>query len=164
MDTIPSVFAHSVAQFGERVALIEPNAATGASALTYSELQRRVQSFAGSLQASALQQGERVLLWSASRIDWMVAYLAVQLVGGVVVPLDVHSTETFLRQLAQTTEAKYLIATPQLLATLADPPVPWIDLESLPGGAFDCQRVEPRNAEREAIQCVTVLRDGEFIE
>lgn len=118
-------------------ALIEPNEAAGASALTYSELQRRVQSFAGSLQESAFQKGERVLLWSASRIDWMVAFLAVQLVGGVVVPLDVHSTETFLRHLAQTTGAKYLIATQQLFATLACPPVPWIDLEALPGGGFD---------------------------
>ena len=137
MDTIPGVFAHSVAQFSKRVALIEPREASGTCVLTYRDLQQRVRSFAGYLQAAGLQQGERVLLWSASCIDWMVAFLAVQTVGGVVVPLDVHSTETFLRQLAQTTEAKYLVATGQLFATLGNSPVPWIDLEALPGGTFD---------------------------
>ena len=137
MDTIPGVFAQSVAQFGERVALIEPNEASGTVTLTYSDLQQRVRSFAGFLQENGYQKGERVLLWSASRIDWMVAFLAVQTVGGIVVPLDVHSTESFFKQLAATTGAKYLIATQPLFATLSSSPVPWIDLETLPHGSFD---------------------------
>ncbi len=137
MDTITSVFANAVEQFNERVVLREPGEASSMSTLTYGELQRRFQSFAGYLQEREFQKGERVLLWSASCIDWMVAFLAVQLVGGVVVPLDVNSKETFLRDIANTTEAKYLIATQQLYSTLERPPVEWIDLDALPGGAFD---------------------------
>jgi long-chain acyl-CoA synthetase len=137
MDTINNLFATAVEQFGGRVALIEPANDAGMSTFTYSELQQRVQSFAGYLQEIALQKGERVLIWSESRIDWMVAYLAVLQVGGVVVPLDSHSIEGFITRIAQTTEAKYLIATRQLLATLQSPPVPLIDLDALPGGVFD---------------------------
>ena len=70
-------------------------------------------------------------------IDWMVAYLAVLQVGGVVVPLDINSKEDFLREIAQTTEAKYLIATQQQFATLKSPPAPLIDIDALARGVFD---------------------------
>ena len=141
MDTINNLFATAVEQFGGRVALIEPANDASMSTFTFSKLQQRVQSFAGHLQERALQKGERVLIWSESRIDWMVAYLAVLQVGGVVVPLDSHSMEDFIIRIAQTTEAKYLIATRQLFATLQSPPVPLIDLDALPGGVFDATKV-----------------------
>ncbi len=141
MDTINSLFATAVEQFGGRIALMEPNPDAGMSTFTYSELQQKVQYFAGYLQERALQKGERVLIWSASRIDWMVAYLAVLQVGGVVVPLDINSKEDFLREIARTTEAKYLIATQQQFGTLKSPPVPLIDLDALPGGVFDAIRL-----------------------
>jgi len=64
----------------------------------------------------------------------MVAFLSVLQIGGVVVPLDINSREDFIRHIAQTTEAKYLIAPQQRLATLKSPPVPQIDLDVLPGG------------------------------
>ncbi len=141
MDTINSLFATAVEQFGGRAALSEPAQDGGMSTVTYRELQQHVQSFAGSLQARALQKGERVLLWSASRIDWMVAFLAVLQVGGVVVPLDVNSKEDFLRHIAHTTKAKYLIAAQQQFATLHSPPVPLINLDTPPGGVFDATKL-----------------------
>ncbi len=134
METINSLFATAVEQFGGRIALMEPGTATDMSTFTYSEVQQKVQYFAGYLQEIALQKGERVLIWSASRIDWMVAFLSVLQIGGVVVPLDINSREDFIRHIAQTTEAKYLIAPQQRLATLKSPPVPQIDLDVLPGG------------------------------
>ncbi len=141
MDTINNLFATSVEKFGGLIALMEPTNDTGMSTLTFSELQQRVQSFAGYLQERALQKGERVLLWSESRIDWLVAYLSVLQVGGVVVPLDVHSREDFIRRIAQATQAKYLITTQQLSATLQTSPAPVIDLDALPAGVFNAMKL-----------------------
>jgi long-chain acyl-CoA synthetase len=141
MDTINNLFATSVEKFGGLIALMEPTNDSGMSTLTFSELQQRVQCFAGYLQDRALQKGERVLLWSESRIDWMVAYLSVLQVGGVVVPLDVHSREDFIGRIVQTTQAKYLITPQQLSATLQSPQVPVIDLDALPGGVFNAMKV-----------------------
>lgn len=142
METINSLFATAVEHFGGRIALMEPATATGLSACTYSEVQQKVQHFAGYLQERALQKGERVLIWSASRIDWMVAFLAVLQAGGVVVPLDSNSREDFIRHVAHITAAKYLIAPQQQFAALKSPPVPLIDLDALPRGAFDATRLQ----------------------
>lgn len=142
METINSLFATAVEQFGGRIALMELGTATDMSTFTYSEVQQKVQYFAGYLQEIALQKGERVLIWSASRIDWMVAFLAVLQIGGVVVPLDINSREDFISHIAQITEAKYLIAPQQRFATLKSPPVPLIDLDALPRGVFDATRLQ----------------------
>lgn len=141
MDTINNLFATSIKKFGGLIALMEPTNDTGMSTLTFSELQQRVQSFAGYLQERALQKGERVLLWSESRIDWLVAYLSVLQVGGAVVPLDIHSREDFIGRIAQATQAKYLITTQQLSATLQSPPAPVIGLDALPGGVFNAMKL-----------------------
>lgn len=117
------------------------------TALTYHQLQERVQSFAGYLEEQHLQKGERVMIWSASRIDWLVAYLGVLLVGGVIVPLDVNSKEDFLQRIAQTTESKYLITTQNQYGTLKQPPVPLIDIDALPQGRFDASTLPSVSAD-----------------
>src|SRR5260370_17055397 len=142
METINSLFATAVEQFGGRIALMEPGTATDMSTFTYSEVQQKVQYFAGYLQEIALQKGERVLIWSASRIDWMVPFLSFLQIRAVVVPLDSNSREDFISHIAQTTEAKYLIAPQQRFATLKSPPVPLIDLDALPRGVFDATRFQ----------------------
>src|SRR5689334_13392020 len=102
MSTIPHLLQQTVAKHAERPALIEPGETDGAdrrevlTRITYRELQQRVQSFAGYLQYQQLSKGERLLIWSPSRINWLVAYLSATLLGLVVVPLDVNSREDFL--------------------------------------------------------------------
>ena len=137
METINILFASAVARFHERTALLEPGDDGGMITLTYDALQARVQQFTGYLQERHLAKGERVLLWAPSRIDWMVTFLSVLLAGGVVVPLDVSSKEDFLRRIAQTTEASYLVTTKKQYDTLKQPPAPLIDLDALPSGTFD---------------------------
>ena len=84
-----------------------------------------------------MKKGDRLLIWSASRINWMIAYLATLLVGGVVVPLDVSSKEGFLARVAQTTNAKYLVTTAKQYQSLKEPPAPLLPIENLPEGVFD---------------------------
>ena len=142
VETINDLFASAVKRFAERPALLEPSEGAGEIiTLTFNMLQQRVQQFAGYLQEQQLQKGERVLIWSASRIDWMVAYLATLLVGAVVVPLDVSTKEDFLSRIASTTEARYLITTSKQYQSLKEPPVPLIDIEALPAGTFQADQL-----------------------
>ena len=151
METINDLFASAVKRFPERPALLEPAEESGGNkgemvTLTYVQLQQRVQQFAGYLQEQQIGKGDRLLIWSASRIHWMIAYLGALLVGAVLVPLDVNTKEDFLVKVAQTTEAKYLITTPKQYQSVKEPPLPLIDIDTLPEGAFDAARlprVEP---------------------
>jgi len=88
-----------------------------------------------------MEKGDRILVWAASRIDWMVAYLGTLLVGGVIVPLDVSSREDFLSRISQTTEAKLLITTEKQYSTLKQPPLPLIDIDGLPQGTLDSAKL-----------------------
>jgi len=137
MTTISQLFTRSVEQFGTRPALLEPLETGEIVSLTYADVQKRVLGFAGYLQAQQVKHGSRLLIWCPSRIDWLVAYLGTLLAGMVAVPLDVSSKEDFLRRIAETTEALFLITTQKQYKGLKEPPVPLIDMDALPQADFD---------------------------
>jgi long-chain acyl-CoA synthetase len=137
MKTINELLHTAVSRYSERVAFIEPIGEGGMTSLTYSDLLDRVHNFAGYLQEEGLEKGDRIILWSASRIDWMVAYFGALLTGAVVVPLDVNSKEDFLSKIEQSTEAKYLITTQKQYSGLEQPHVPLINIDALPQRTLD---------------------------
>lgn len=143
METINEIFVDATQRFKDHPALLEPvdGDTNRITTLTYAMLAERVQRFAGYLQDIQIAKGDRVLIWSASRIDWMVTYLAILWTGGVVVPLDVNSKEDFLTRIAQTTEAKYLVTTEKQYKGLKKPPIPLIDIDQLPAGSFDSSKL-----------------------
>ncbi len=141
--TISELFLQSAQQFGTRSALLEPVEAGEIACITYEEMQKRVEGFAGFLQKQAVAKGDRLLIWSQSRTDWLVAYLGTLLVGMVVVPLDVSSKEDFLRRIAETTEARFLVTTQKQYNELKEPVVPLIDIDALPQEAFDSTLIPP---------------------
>lgn len=61
-----------------------------ASELTYAALHQRADALAARLQAWGLQPGDRVAFYINSRPEFVVAYLAVLRVGGVVVPINLR--------------------------------------------------------------------------
>lgn len=146
VETINEIVASAVKRFPECSALIEPAEESSGGkgemvALTYILLQQRVERFAGYLQEQQVARGDRLLIWSASRIHWMIAYLGALLVGAVVVPVDVNSKEDFLLRIIHTTGAKYLITTARQYQSFTAPPLPLIDVDNLPQGAFDAARL-----------------------
>ncbi len=145
MTTIPQLFSQSAKQFGTRSALLEPLDAGEMSCLTYTDMQKRIEDFAGYLQKQQVKPGDRLLIWCPSRIDWLIAYLGTLLVGMVVVPLDVSSKEDFLQRIAKTTEARFLITTQKQYKGLQELPVPLIDIDALPQADFDTTQVPSAN-------------------
>ena len=137
METINELLEMAVERYRNRIVYIEPDGETSMTSVTYGGLLERVHSFAGYLQGEKLEKGDRVLLWSASRIDWMGAYLGALLIGAVIVPLDVNSKEDFISKIEESTEAKYLITTQKQYSRLNQPPAPLIDIDDLPQRTLD---------------------------
>ena len=132
MRTINELLKTAVVCYSERIAFIEPVDEGCIVSLTYNDLLEQVHGFAGALQEKGLKKGDRLLIWSASRIDWMVAFFGTLLIGAVVVPLDINSKEELLSKIEQSTEAKYLITSQKLYSGLKQPHAPLIDIDALP--------------------------------
>jgi malonyl-CoA/methylmalonyl-CoA synthetase len=81
------------------VELLKPGRAvalrSGDRALTRDELKTQAEQVAGGLRALGVAPGERVAIFAASSLDWVIAYLGVQRAGACVVPMnpDYHSSE-----------------------------------------------------------------------
>src|SRR5216684_3865041 len=147
MDTISQLFDKSVERFAERPALLEPGEGGEMRSLSYRALWERVQHFAGYLQEQHIEKDDRICIWAASCVNWLVAYLGALLVGAVVVPLDVNTKEDFLTRIAETTEAKLLVTTQKQYAGLKQPPLPLVDVEALPQGTLDATKLPKVNGD-----------------
>jgi long-chain acyl-CoA synthetase len=140
MDTLVQLFTHAVKHFSSRVALLEPTGATAdstVSALSYQTLQERVHTFAGYLQQQGVNKGDRLIIWSASRSNWLIAYFGALLTGMIIVPLDVNTRQEFLARIAETTEAKFVVTTQKQYQGLQQTSIPFIDIDTLPSGSLD---------------------------
>src|SRR5947209_16897216 len=137
VNTIVEVFAHSVEHFADRPALLQATEENGFTIITYRSFQEKAEQFAGYLQKQKYKKGDRVLIWSASRIEWLIAYIGALLVGVTVVPLDVSSKQNFLDRVAAATNAHTLITTQKQYATLKDTHLSLLDIDALPTDSFD---------------------------
>ena len=80
--TVPAAFLATVRRHGPRIV-----AKDGRRALTLSEIHDEARAAAGGLLACGLKKGDRVAIWSSNRVEWIIAGAAVQLAGGVIVPI-----------------------------------------------------------------------------
>jgi long-chain acyl-CoA synthetase len=141
MGTINQLVDASAGRFGERPALIERAEGGGLSTLTYHQLRESARGFAGYLQEQQIGKNDRICIWSASCMNWMVAYVGALLVGAIVVPLDINTKEDFLTRIAQTTEAKLLITTRKQFASLKQTSLSLVDIDALPQGTLDTSKL-----------------------
>ncbi len=72
----------------------------GGERLTYRELWDRSAHTAGGLRAAGIQPGDRVAIRLGNGVDWCIAFWAIQMSGGVVVPVNTRFTEA---------EAEYVV-------------------------------------------------------
>ena len=72
---------------------------------------------AGSLKALGVSKGDRILLCSESRPEWIIAYYAVMAAGGIVVPAYTTNTENDHAHILADSGAKGVIVSTQELAS-----------------------------------------------
>ena len=66
--------------------------------VTYQEVAEQVTRLAAGLIASGVQAGERVVLFSGTRFEWMLCDFAIWAAGGVTVPVYETSSAEHLRR------------------------------------------------------------------
>lgn len=100
-------FFRAARQYPERVALV-----SGASKLTYAQLEVRVNAAASALQQRDLTPGSRVGICAGNTVDHIVALLAVLAAGKVWVPLNWRNPAAELDRITAFTEPSIVIAEP----------------------------------------------------
>jgi len=103
--------------------------------LTRDELRAQAERVAGGLSALGVKPGERVGLYAATSLDWVIAYLGLQRAGAVLVPMnpDYHSTEA--AHIANDSEPAVVIADARRAPIVEQIGKRVIPLEKLPVGA-----------------------------
>jgi len=97
--------------------LLKPGAGVvltaGDRSLTRDQLKAAAERVAGGLRRHDVRPGERVALYAANSLDWVVAYLGVQRAGGVAVMInpEYHSAE-----------AEHILTDSDPIAVIADAP------------------------------------------
>jgi long-chain acyl-CoA synthetase len=92
MKTIPAMFQESVIRFGSNPMMYQYGL-QGYEALSYQEMSVQVNRFANGLLSLGLQKGDRTILLSEGRNDWVMAELAVLTAGGINVPVSIKIDE-----------------------------------------------------------------------
>src|ERR1051326_9355091 len=67
---------------------------------TYAEVAGAARSFAARLRAEGIGKGEKVVLWSENRPEWIVALWGCLLEGVIAVPIDYRSSAEFVTRIS----------------------------------------------------------------
>jgi 2-furoate---CoA ligase len=107
----------------ERAALRRPEAEAvvdGARRLTYAELWTRAHSLGTGFRALGVSRGDRVLLVLRNRLEHVLAYWALQTIGGVPAPVNVRLAPGEIRYVLADSGARVVVAEPATAATVAE--------------------------------------------
>ena len=76
---------------------------------SYSELYECIGRFVGHLDAAGLKKGDRLLIWSENRPEWVAVFWACLVRGVQVVPIDSHSSPGMVARIRDETLASMLV-------------------------------------------------------
>ncbi|HAZ63871.1 MAG TPA: hypothetical protein DCZ72_09735 [Armatimonadetes bacterium] len=107
--TIPGLLREAADKFASLPVLHSRGADGNLAPVTYDELRVLVDRVAAGLVAAGVQPGERVVLVSENRDEWLVADLAIQTAGAISVPLYPSLPAAQVRPLIQRVSARLVI-------------------------------------------------------
>lgn len=76
---------------------------------TYAAAAASARAFARALQDAGVACGDKVLIWSENRPEWVVAFWGALLAGAVLVPIDYRASFDMLRRVGEKVRAKLLL-------------------------------------------------------
>ena len=109
--TMPEVLTHLAARHGERPALVgEDDTVT-----SYAGLAQRVRRLAAALVANDIGHGDRVAIWAPNSPEWIVATLAIETIGAIMVPINTRFKGLEAGYVLEKTRAKILFTVASFL-------------------------------------------------
>jgi len=103
--TLPDALDHAVAMWGDDVFIED-----GDNVLSYRQCAGQVNHLAHHFINLGLAKGQCVALWCPNRYEWVIACLAIQRAGGIVVPLNTRFKGREATQAIQASECQLLIS------------------------------------------------------
>jgi fatty-acyl-CoA synthase len=108
--TIPRLLDELATRFGAREALVG-----GAQRYTYASLRDEVRAFAKGLHALGVRKGDKVAILMGNKPEWIVADLAICLIGGIMVAVNTWATRRELQHILSHSDSTMVIATDSYL-------------------------------------------------
>ena len=84
--------------------------------LSWSETSLKIREFAGGLKSFGIKAGDKVVIVSENRPEWIIADIAINLIGAITVPAYTTNTEDDHHYILEHSEAKAVIASNNILA------------------------------------------------
>ena len=84
--------------------------------LTWNETSLKVKEFAGGLRSLGIKPGDKIVIVSENRPEWIIADLAINLIGAITVPAYTTNTEDDHHYILEHSDAKAVIASNNILA------------------------------------------------
>jgi long-chain acyl-CoA synthetase len=113
--SLGKMLAECAGIYGEKVAVVH-----GEKRLTYRELERAACALGNHLRSEGLDRGDKVAIMLPNCPEFVIAYFAVQKIGGVAVTLNVQSTPYELRHLLGNSDSRGLITQGTLAKRFAE--------------------------------------------
>ena len=85
---------------------------------TYGELATLARRFAAELVNRQIEKGDRVLIWGENNAEWVAAFFGCVLRGVLPVPVDLASTQDFVRRVEREVSPKLIVGDEEKLAAL----------------------------------------------
>ncbi|MET7924316.1 AMP-binding protein [Streptomyces sp. NPDC005349] len=110
--SIPNIVRVNAARHPDLVVIRE-----GVRQLTYADLERAVTAGVRGMMAAGVRPGDRVALWGPNSADWIIAALAVQGAGGILVPLNTRFKGQEAAYVLEKSGARLLLTVTDFLGT-----------------------------------------------
>ena len=108
--TIPALLDEIAARFGAHEALVG-----GGQRYTYASLRDEVRAFAKGLHALGIAKGDKVAILMGNKPEWIIADLAICLIGGIMVAVNTWVTSRELQHILRHSDTTLLIASDRYL-------------------------------------------------
>ena len=110
--SIPAMLEAAAARFGGRPAIED-----GPTRFTFAALRDEARSFGAALVAAGVEPGDRVAIWTANSVEWVVAMLGSSLVGAVLVPVNTRFKGGEAADILRRSRARVLVTATDFLDT-----------------------------------------------
>jgi long-chain acyl-CoA synthetase len=92
---------------------------------TYRQTAQAARAFAARLREAGVRKGDKVVIWSENRPEWIAAFWACLLTGAIVVPVDYRASSEFLLRIREKVGARIVWIGDEVVWPEGVEPRPW---------------------------------------
>ncbi len=136
IDDLRDMMEQSVKKYGDKAAfLVKPKKGAPYDEVSYKKYYSHLRAFGTALISSYSLEGKKVAIVSENRYEWTIAYLAVIIGGGIVVPIDKELPSDEITGLINRAEAEICVCSAKYAQFISE--IPNISIVNMDDGFWD---------------------------